>query len=271
MQSKILPAPVALRDHVECIRIAEHSGDEALAINVCLNGLPGLVFQHDNGRSPIEKITTPSGRTTSAPLVYVYGQMTEPSIMQHKQGPFSTIQVIFKPHALHTLLGINAAVLTDELVGLTELSAQDLAEPLLDAPCEQDRIALLTAFLLKKHQQAPMRDCLIEESLRIIHSRPGAVTVKALLETLSISERQFEKRFIQAVGISPLFYIRIKRFNAAMRLMSESHFDRLTDLAHAMNFYDQSHFIRDIKAFSGITPKALSQKVNDIHPIYSYL
>jgi AraC-like DNA-binding protein len=45
--------------------------------------------------------------------------------------------------------------------------------------------------------------------------------------------------------------------------MKTGRFGRLTDVAHALNFYDQSHFIRDIKAFSGVTPKSLSQKVDD--------
>jgi len=60
-------------------------------------------------------------------------------------------------------------------------------------------------------------------------------------------------------------YIRVKRFNEAIRLIKTGQFERLTDVAYALNFYDQSHFIRDIKAFSGMTPKSLSQKVDDFH------
>src|SRR5258708_36643646 len=55
-------------------------------------------------------------------------------------------------------------------------------------------------------------------------------------------------------------YLRVKRFDEAARLMKTGQFETLIDVAYALNFYDQSHFIRDIKAFSGITPKSLSQK-----------
>ncbi len=48
----ILPAPEVLRNDVECFRIAEYTGEEGLAIHVCLNGRPGIVFQHHQGRSP---------------------------------------------------------------------------------------------------------------------------------------------------------------------------------------------------------------------------
>lgn len=274
MKFKLLPAPQSLQADVECIRIAEHNEADPLALNVCLNGLPGIVFQHHNGYSPIENITTRSSVVVDAPTLYLYGQMTEPSVMNHKQGPFTTIQVILKPHALSTLLGINAAHLTNVLVGLSEFSASILNMQLLEATNEEKRVTLLTTFLEQQLRREKQRDRLVEASLSMIDKNPGTVTVKGLLEAVNISERQFERRFCQSVGISPQFYIRIKRFNEAVRLMTTGRFESLTEVAYTLNFYDQSHFIRDIKAFSGVTPKHLSQRVDGVQPnqpVYSYL
>jgi AraC-like DNA-binding protein len=106
---------------------------------------------------------------------------------------------------------------------------------------------------------------LVEESLDLIHKNIASIDVKYLLKNLHISVRQFEKRFTDTVGVSPLSYIRVRRFNEAIRLMKTGQFDKLTDVAHALNFYDQSHFIRDLKEFSGITPKSILQKVEDFH------
>ena len=169
MQLKLIPIPVNLKEHVECIRTVEHCSETGLAINVCLNGLPGIVFQHHEGHSPIENITTPSGITTCAPTLYLYGQITEPGVMNHKKEPFSTIQIVLKPHALQSLLGINASVVTDSIVGLDEFSARDLNMRLIEASDEQERITLLTNFLSAMLNQAKARDCLIEESLHLIH------------------------------------------------------------------------------------------------------
>src|SRR6266536_192730 len=72
-----------------------------------------------------------------------------------------------------------------------------------------------------------------------------------------------KSRFSQTVGLAPQTYIRVKRFNEAIRLMKMRQYTRLTDIAYALNFHDQSHFIRDIKAFSGLTPKTISQKVEN--------
>jgi len=270
----ILPAPEILKNDVECFRIAEYTGEEGLAIKVSPNGVPGLVFQHNNGRSAIEKIITHSGRTACPPPLFLYGPGTEPSVMHYKRGSSTTTQVILKSHALQTLLGINASRLSDGWADLHEFSAEDLQVQLLEAKNEQERLTLLTSFLLAKFKQANTRDTLVEESLRFIHTNIGSIHVKYLLEYLHISERQFERRFTQTVGLSPQLYMRVKRFNEAIRLIKTRQFERLTDVAYALNFYDQSHFIRDIQAFSGITPKSLSQKADDFYHDqagYSYI
>ncbi|MBZ0277142.1 MAG: helix-turn-helix domain-containing protein [Anaerolineae bacterium] len=274
MQFTIMPIPKHLQADVACIRLTEYSGADSLSLNVCLNGLPGIVFQHRSGESPVDHIASSAGVVTGVPTLYAYGQMTRLGVMNHKKGPFTTIQVVLKPHALTTLLGINAQTMTNTLVGLTEFSAGYLHEQMLEAHSTPECVTLLTDFLSHRLMSAPTRDCLVEESLRLIQQNAGSITVRHLLDCLHISERQFERRFSQVVGLSPQFYIRVKRFNAAIGLMQTRRIDTLTDVAHRLNFYDQSHFIRDIKAFSGMTPKNLLQKTESFHPdhpVYAYV
>jgi methylphosphotriester-DNA--protein-cysteine methyltransferase len=263
MKVHIVPAPECLRDDVECFRISEHTGEEGLALSVCLNGMPGIVFQHYEGHSPLKSIATRS-RTNAfdgeAPTLYLYGQTTQLGIMNHKQMPFTTTQVILKPHGLRTLLGVDASQFTNRIVSLGDFLDEELNCQMVEAESAQERVALMTDFLLAQKGRERSRDALVEESLRVIRENVHSIRVKQLLEHLSISESQFEKRFTRSVGVSPQFYIRVKRFNEATKVMKARRFERLTDVAHALNFYDQSHFIRDIKEFSGLTPKILSQK-----------
>jgi AraC-like DNA-binding protein len=273
-EATILPPPDILKEHVACIRIGEYSDDAALTINVSPNGVPGIVFQHHNGRSPVESIVRSTQRKCDIPTLYLYGQVTEPGVMIHRGGPYRLTQVLLKPHALHLLVGANAASVTNNIVGLNELCSEDLNDQLLEAGGAQDTLALLTRFLANRFEKAKSRDLLVEESLRLIHKEIGSVSVKCLREQLNISERHFERRFSQSVGVSPNFYIRVKRFNEAVRLMQRRHFSRFTDVAHALNYFDESHLIRDVKAFSGMTPKILSQKVENYdhdQVVYSYL
>ena len=265
LKFRILPAPATLQDDVACFHIAEYSGKEAVAINVLPNAVPGLLFQHSNGWPALDNITTHTGCKRSTPTLFVYGAGTEPSVMHYKASAYVMINVVFKPHALNSLLGINAATLTDCAVELNEFSREKLNDQLLDARDEQEQIALLTAFLLAQRSQVQARDPVIEAGLALIHQNIPSITVNSLLHSLNLSERQFERRFRQAVGISAQSYIRVKRFNAALQLMKTGQYARLTDIAHALHFSDQSHFIREVKAFSGITPKHLAQKIDDFH------
>jgi AraC-like DNA-binding protein len=267
MKVRIVPAPANLKEDVECFRIVEYNSEEDLAITVCINGMPGIVFQHHQGHSPLQSITTRLGSHSfhgKAPTLFVYGQNTERGVM-NQAGPFTMTQVILKPHALRTVLGVNASELTRSVVGLSEFSGEDLNGRLLEAKSEQERVNLLTNFIACQRKRVKCRDEVVESSLRLIQENVRTIRVNSLLEELNISESHFERRFLQTVGVTPQFYIRVKRFNEAIGSIKTRRFARLTDVAHDLNFYDQSHFIRDTKEFSGLTPKSLSQKQDDFH------
>ena len=268
----LLPAPEILKRDVACIRVIEHTLEQGAAINVSPNAAPGIVFHHRDGQPAIENIVTPA-RVASPPTLFLYGPGIEPSVMNYKKGSYTTTQVILKAHALHTLLGINALALSTGPVELNEFSGEDLNLQMMEAGSGQEQIALLTSFLVEKFKGAGSRDRLVEESLRLIQKNVASVTVKSLCEDLYISERQFERRFGQTVGVSPGAYIRVKRFNEAVRLMKAGGFERLIDIAYALNFHDQSHFIHEVKAFSGMTPKRIARKAQGFHDQigFSYL
>ena len=188
--------------------------------------------------------------------------------MHYKKGSFTCIQVVFKPHALNTLFEVNAARLSNGWTQLQEFGASDLGDRLLNTDDEQQCLTLLIHFLSARLEQVNARDLLVEESLRFIHKNISSLHVKDVLQYVYLSERQFERRFTQAVGISPQSYIRVKRFQEAIRLIKAGQFARLTEIAYALNFSDQSHFIRDM------TPGDLSQKLDDFYhdpADYSYI
>ncbi len=258
---RILPPPAALYADVACFHIAEYTGDEPVMINTAPNAVPGIVFQHMNGHPALADITTPSSAYTT-PTLFLYGVGTEPSTMHYRAGAYTTIHVILQPHALHSILGLNAAVLANGAVELAEFSAQPLNEQLMMAADVQSQVALLTEFLVAQRARVQQHDPLVTAGLHLIHQNIAAISVKHLLPSLHLSERQFERRFQQVVGIPAQSYIRIKRFNEAVRLLKTGHFTKLTDIAHALHFTDQSHFIREVKAFAGLTPKRLRQKAD---------
>jgi AraC-like DNA-binding protein len=266
MQYAVHKPPEAIKHYVEHFWTLQH-GQEAtgVAFKTFADGVSGMVFQHHNGRSAFGPATLLSGATHpfydgTLPTLYVYGKITMPSQIT-ANGPSEITGVVFKPQALSALFKLDAAEVTDSPVELTEFGSAELGERLLDTTTQEDRIALLTQFLLRRSDSAQPDDTLVADSLRLIHGQIRSIRVPHLLHALNLSERQFERRFLRAVGVSPHHYIRIMRFQEAVRLMKTRQFDRLSDIAYDLNYADQSHFIKDIKDFSGHTPKSLSQTV----------
>jgi AraC-like DNA-binding protein len=262
----VLPPPKVLRRDIECLRIASYTGSEALNVKVCPNGLPGIVFQLSTDASAaIESITTRTAKITNIPILFLHGQGSEPSVMHFRNKPYTTIQVVFKSHALYTLFGMDASSLNRGFQIPDQFGANELEKQLLATKTNAERITMLGEFLITKLDQTNKRDELIEQTLDFIHMNISTVSVKDLLSAFHISERQFQKRFARVVGMPPQLYIRIKRVNEALKMMNTGKYERFSDIAYALNFYDQSHFIRDIKAFSWVTPKSITNKVSEFH------
>ena len=144
---------------------------------------------------------------------------------------------------------------------LNEFSKENIRDRLLDARSSHERVTILSEFLHAHADNAVSEDLLITESLDRIRRAIRWIRVPDLLRSLKVSERQFQRRFIRAIGVPPHQYIRIVRFRKAMQLMKTNQFQRLSDMAYDLNYVDQSHFIKDIEAFSGYTPKRLVQAI----------
>ena len=259
----VFPAAPALRDDVECIRLAVHRGTKALTTKTCPNGLPGIVFQMGQDGPAISSISTRSSQMASVPTLFLHGMGAEPSVMRFTAGPFSTIQVVFKPHALYSVFHIDSSTLHGGFWMPHEFGGDYLTTQLISARSDGERITILSEFLIGKLEQGVRRDELVEASLACIHERIETISVPELAESFNISQRQFEKRFLKVVGMPPKLYIRIKRVNEALHLIRSGRYERLSDVAYALNFYDQSHFVHEIKTFSWVTPTGIAQKASE--------
>ncbi|MDF2652626.1 MAG: AraC family transcriptional regulator [Paenibacillus sp.] len=262
----VLPPSQALNQDVECLRIAVHTGNQPLEVKVCPSGYPGIVFQLAiDETAAIQSIAIRSAQMSNIPILFLHGQGSEPSIMRFRDTPYTTIQMVFKPHALYSLFGWDASVHNQGLLLPDQFGGLELEKQLLSVRSTDERIALLNHFLMAKKEQTNKRDELIELTLDYIRDHISSISVKELVAAFHISERQFQKRFGRVVGMSPQLYIRVRRVNEALRMMHSGQFERLSDIAYALNYYDQSHFIRDMKLFSWVSPKHIAMKVSEFH------
>jgi AraC-like DNA-binding protein len=82
----------------------------------------------------------------------------------------------------------------------------------------------------------------------------GRMDIAALASRAGLSMRQFERRFIQQVGMRPKMLARVARFEAALEAKARRSTKSWTDVAHEFGYYDQMHMVHDFKEFTGGTP-----------------
>jgi AraC-like DNA-binding protein len=109
-----------------------------------------------------------------------------------------------------------------------------------------------------------LADPLIQHCIHHIHAKRGLLAVSDLVDKFAISERQLQRRFMAAVGFCPRHYLKVTRFGEAVNLLKSTDPVQLTDIAHALHYTDQSHFIRHVKQLSGFTPAALQKKLREV-------
>jgi AraC-like DNA-binding protein len=162
-----------------------------------------------------------------------------------------------QPLGWRTLFRFDAREAADMVLDLKEVMPADQVrswkDRLLAAKDDAEMVAATDHLFF-----AQLSARLIEQdpATRAIESMllQGARSVDAIAAGLAVSNRQAERLVGRAFGCPPKMLLRKTRFvNTMVRLMSDPDAGWI-DLADD-GYYDQSHFIKDFKAFSGRTPK----------------
>jgi AraC-like DNA-binding protein len=131
-------------------------------------------------------------------------------------------------------------------------SVNEVEEKLAVADTDKQRIKIVEQFLLTQFKDIKT-DKLIVEAVKLIYQSKGTIRVKELNEKLFISQSPFEKRFRKVVGTTPKKFTSIIRFNSVLDNLNET--KSLIEICYENNFFDQAHFIKDFKHFTGQTPE----------------
>jgi AraC-like DNA-binding protein len=129
---------------------------------------------------------------------------------------------------------------------------RELEEQIMLAPDNYHRARILSDFLTDRLQHSTPKDDRVATAIRqVIHLNQNR-TVAQLADAFNLSVRQFDRRFKEHAGFSPKTYLRLVRLHDAIQQYSSN--KSLTQIALDCGYYDQSHFIHDVKAFTGYHP-----------------
>lgn len=172
-----------------------------------------------------------------------------------------TVLVFFKEggaakffrHPVHELFQQSLSL--DNFILSSELAV--LEEQLCEAWKDASRIAVVERFLISRMRPIEP-DQLVFAAITLIQHHKGNIRIKALSDRLHISQSPLEKRFRQLIGTSPKKFASIVRLKHALESYQPQ--SSLTDLGYHSGFYDQAHFIKEFKTFTGETPDKYFKK-----------
>lgn len=167
-----------------------------------------------------------------------------------------TVLVFFKDMGATAFFKLPLHELFRESVSLDNFMLRSelliVEEQLYAAQDAKERIVVVENFLISRIKPVST-DPLVCNALALIHKNKGNIRVTELIKLLHTSPSPLEKRFRQAVGTS------LKKFASIVRLkhvLQTYHSDgMLGELGYEAGFYDQAHFIKEFKSYTGDTPK----------------
>ncbi len=212
------------------------------------NGFSGIFFNFGRlGKLAIKE-------EYETPPVSIFGQIDRCFNAVHWPGSYS-LGVLLEPTVLSKFLRENMNQFTNRAVdgGLfLNQSLQRFSHQLEDIPLTEDKVACIDQYfaqaLLNKRNTFTVADAALS-----VMDRYPALSIHKLAAHLNISQRHLEAKFKESVGLSPKTYALIARFKQMVEKVHKNPVSwNQMDFAH--EYYDQTHFIKEFKRFTGHTP-----------------
>lgn len=92
---------------------------------------------------------------------------------------------------------------------------------------------------------------------QLLYQKKGEISAEEVAKQVKWSNRQITRYFNKYLGLSLKKYLNIQKCYASYIHIREGKFFPEKD------FYDQAHFIKEIKKYTGLTPKELHRAQND--------
>jgi AraC-like DNA-binding protein len=229
----------------------------------------------DAAARPPHELVLPTGhmhlviRLGDAPLTVLRGDDASGQVVGHAvvggartsaylrdvSRPVRSVGAQLHPGAAELLLGVPAGELCEQHTRLEDLWGEAavgaLREQLEAAPDAGARLALFEAALERRLPRVRGVHPAVVQALRGF--RDGSDVARAVGES-GYSHRHFVELFRAAVGLAPKAYCRVLRLSRALSLLAADTRARWVDVAIDAGYSDQSHFIRDFRAITALSP-----------------
>jgi AraC-like DNA-binding protein len=255
MDYQVIDPSAELQPFVKCFWTLEDDASEnPVKQRVVPDGCMEMIFHYgDLYRQYFE-----DGSSIIQPRCFVFGQITR-FLEIEPTGVTGIVSARFHPDGLLPFINVPVKDLENKAVGLHELFSNNgkiLEEEVIFKKTNADRIEIIEKFLLSFLELPQTIDKITKSCVDVILHSSGQLNLDELAGKLKINRRSIERKMSSAVGISPKQLAKIIRLQASMKMLEKKQFTSLTSLAYENGYYDQAHFIKDFKEFTGLSPKS---------------
>lgn len=192
------------------------------------------------------------------PRALVVGQITEPFIIE-PTGYVHCFAARFYPYGFANFITRPVKDLENKETAINQLfeekSAKELEQHIVETEDNVKRIEIVEAFLLNKLNEKATIDNIVKTTIDALLLTKGSTPIQAILKGDLSKRRQLERNFFKQVGLSPKQLGKVIRLQTALKMLLNQKTENLTRVAYESAYYDQAHFIKDFKEFTGINPK----------------
>lgn len=198
------------------------------------------------------------GQIVKRPRSVVVGQQTSRINLGIAQD-FLTIIVVFQPGKLSRLTGIPSHRLTHSECDAGAVFSTAIArvnERLNSTDSYPEMIGIIERFLAEVISKRKQYTHPIDAIGNLIFNKPENVSVDWLADQACLSPRQFERKFVEAMGVGPKMFARISRLYKTYNMKFRNPSLDWLSIAVACGYHDYQHLAKDYKDFAGSLPNA---------------
>ena len=190
--------------------------------------------------------------------------MGQPLFMTKRQpgNGFFLFQVVFQPGALFRLTGIPVAVFNNQFVDAEAVFPAEIRavnERLSSTDNHLEMIAIVENFLRYLVKKARFGVQPVDKAAFYLHGHARNASPDWLASEACLSRKQFYRKFVERMGVSPKFYARIVQFDNAVKRKNAFPGQDWLSIALHLGYYDYQHLARDFKEFTSLSPPAFYQ------------
>jgi len=252
----------SLKKYVKCYYIFESLSDVPYEDKAFATGCIEIMFNIGSGRWQ----TIVDGKFVTTPQVELWGQIIRPLTFR-SLGKNTMLGIRFFPHTAACFINDKIELFNDHVTDLNAVTGntiQTLHSMLMEAASLNKRIEIIEAYLLQRlsnFQPKFSKIDLVADVMNEMKRDDFFDNIQNVASRYGFSSRYLQKIFLQYTGLTPKLYSKINRFHNSLQLIAKNDAS-LTSIAYECNYFDQSHFIREFKSFTGINPSAFNTETS---------